>query len=260
MKYNIKTALLMISLFFFSQIVGLFVINQNFVIFGAESFASEEIVVSDAYSILVSIIIISIIFIILYKLKLKRMLIMWYSLAFVTCVSITLGSFINEIYALIIAISLLIIKFDTRDNFFHNMCELLIYGGIAIIILPMLNLWTSIILLIIISVYDFIAVKISKHMITLAKTQFKLNIFSGLKIEQNNTLAVLGGGDILFPLLLAGVMLRDYSLLTAILVSYGALIGLITLILTGKQNKFYPAMPFISAGCFIGLFIGLFLL
>jgi presenilin-like A22 family membrane protease len=109
--------------------------------------------------------------------------------------------------------------------------------------------------LIIISVYDFIAVRLSKHMIVLAKTQFELNIFTGLKFKVGESSAVLGGGDIAFPLILAGVVLRDFALLPALLVLYGAVIGLTLLILVGEENKFYPAMPFISGGCFLGLVI-----
>ena len=97
-------------------------------------------------------------------------------------------------------------------------------------------------------------------MIVLAETQFKLNIFSGLKVSVGETSAVLGGGDIAFPLILAGVILRDYSLLGAILVIYGSIIGLVSLILLGEENKFYPAMPFITAGSLLGLFINSFLL
>ena len=47
----------------------------------------------------------------------------------------------------------------------HNIGELFIYGGLAAIFVRIMNLWTAALLLILISVYDFIAVFMSKHMI-----------------------------------------------------------------------------------------------
>lgn len=95
-------------------------------------------------------------------------------------------------------------------------------------------------------------------MIVLAKSQFELNTFSGFKIEKGETIAALGGGDVVFPLMLAGVMLRDFSLLSALLVTYGSFIGLLTLVLLGDEDKAYPAMPFITAGCLLGLVVTFF--
>lgn len=255
MKYDLKTTLIILGLFFLAQITGLIIVNKNFEIWGQEFFENEETVSDALVSLPVSIIVLSIVFILLYKLKLRKLLIYWYGFAFITTITISLSAFINEFYALFIAISLFLLKTNSTDDYLHNLCELLVYGGIVVIILPLLNIFSTIILLIIISVYDFIAVRLSKHMISLAKTQFELNIFSGLKVSSNEMTAVLGGGDIAFPLILASVMFRDLSILSAILVVYGALIGLTTLILIGKENKFYPAMPFITSGCFIGLII-----
>jgi hypothetical protein len=38
----------------------------------------------------------------------------------------------------------------------------------------------------------------------------------------------------------------------ALLIPVTATIALAMLLLAGKKNHFYPAMPFISVGCFIG--------
>jgi hypothetical protein len=64
---------------------------------------------------------------------------------------------------------------------------------------------------------------------------------------------VLGGGDIGFPLLFAGVVLKDLGLWQSLVIPFFALLGLGFLLWIAKEKKFYPAMPFISAGCFVGL-------
>jgi presenilin-like A22 family membrane protease len=251
LKYDLKTSLIILSLFFLTQIIGLYVISANLNNFDLTPEAEEA--GSIPYILVVSIIIITVIFLVLIKLKLNKILIAWYSLAFVTCTYSVLASFINEFYAVIISLALLVLKFDSKDDFFFNMSEILVYSGLALLLVSAVDLQAMIILLLIISAYDIIAVNVSGHMVRMAKSQLALNIFSGFKIESNGSVAALGGGDVVFPLILAGVMLRDYSLLSAIIVAYGALIGLLVLILTGKENKAYPAMPYITLGCFLGL-------
>lgn len=68
-------------------------------------------------------------------------------------------------------------------------------------------------------------------------------------------LAILGGGDVVFPIILAGVVLRQLGLFHAIIISMGATLSLAFLFYISKRGKFYPAMPFISAGAFIALII-----
>lgn len=65
--------------------------------------------------------------------------------------------------------------------------------------------------------------------------------------------AILGGGDIAFPLIFSGVVLvLTGSFLNSIIITITTTIALALLLIKGQQNKFYPAMPFISAGCFAG--------
>jgi len=41
-----------------------------------------------------------------------------------------------------------------------------------------------------------------------------------------------------------------------LLVIAGAFLGLLSLFLFSEKKKFYPAMPFITAGIFLGMIIG----
>jgi len=252
LKYDLRTTLVIIALFFFSQIAGLFIVNKNIETFGTAAFepsGEEEKVI---ISLPASIIILTVVFILLHKLGLKNILLLWYSLAFITTVFFSLSAFMQEIYAVTIATVLLIIKFCSKDEYIHNIAELFVYGGLTVVFLPLLTPKIMIILLILISAYDIYSVFYSKHMIVLAKNQESLNIFSGLKVRVDDNVSMLGGGDMAFPLMFASVMLRDYGALHGLLIVYGAVIGLLTLILLSKKNKFYPAMPLITAGCFFG--------
>jgi len=77
------------------------------------------------------------------------------------------------------------------------------------------------------------------------------------KIKVN--VAILGGGDVVFPIIAAGVVMNLWGILPAISVIVGATLGLFTLFVLAKKKKFYPAMPFISAGIFFGMAVGYFL-
>lgn len=69
-------------------------------------------------------------------------------------------------------------------------------------------------------------------------------------------LAILGGGDVIFPIIAAGVFMRTFGLGPALFVTFGALAGLIGLFMITKKGKAYPAMPYITAGIFLGMILG----
>ncbi len=73
-------------------------------------------------------------------------------------------------------------------------------------------------------------------------------------------MAILGGGDVVFPIIAAGVMLKTLGLLSSIFVIIGATLGLSYLMFFAEKKKFYPAMPFITAGIFAGIILSYLIL
>lgn len=74
--------------------------------------------------------------------------------------------------------------------------------------------------------------------------------------ESDIKTAILGGGDIAFPLIFAGAVMKAYnSWLAALIIVATTTLALFLLLTYGKKDKFYPAMPFISAGCLLGYLI-----
>ncbi len=71
------------------------------------------------------------------------------------------------------------------------------------------------------------------------------------KTEQGKT-AILGGGDIAFPMIFAGVVMKSVGLMWAAVIPIFVTISLAFLFWRAEKNKFYPAMPFLSAGCIVG--------
>lgn len=241
-------------------------------------------------SIIIALIIAVSLMLLLMKLKAETFLRGWFTIVVILGLSIALNAFLMPLpkaalISVILAIPLGILKIFQRNMFVHNATELLIYPGIATVFIPILSIWSVGVLLVIISLYDMYAVWHAGFMQKMAKFQIqKLKLFSGffvpymrkedkllIKNVKNSSksakekdkklskvkvnLAILGGGDVVFPIILAGVALRTMGLWQAVTISVGATLALAYLFYKSEKGKFYPAMPFISIGCFIALAI-----
>ena len=71
--------------------------------------------------------------------------------------------------------------------------------------------------------------------------------------EKTTSIAILGGGDIAFHLLFSGVLLKTTGgFIAPVITTITTTIALSLLFYFGKKGKFYPAIPFIAGGCFVG--------
>lgn len=199
-----------------------------------------------------------------------------------------------SIVIILISLPLAYLKIFKRDIRVHNITELLIYPGIAAVFVPILGVLGIIILLLAISLYDLWAVWRSEFMQKMAKYQINnLKFFTGffipyankkqksqikqikdksLKLDENKrekyleqqfkkskikiSLAILGGGDVIFPIITAGVFLRVYeSVYPALIITLFATLGLLGLFIMARKGKFYPAMPFLTISMYLGMMV-----
>ncbi len=267
--------------------------------------------------IFIAILIAFAIFLLLSRIRFTLLIKAWFALVVFICLvisltlvlypllSMNLYTFLGkkialaELIALPLALILTFYKIVKRNLIVHNFTELFIYSGLAVIFIPLLNVIAVCILLILISIYDMIAVWKTKHMIKLAKFQINhLKIFTGfflpylkpkdrIKIEKMKAvmkraekakikkqtkskkkakqkqikvrvqIAALGGGDVAFPLIFAGTIFLAYGIAAAVITVLCTSLALLALLSASEKGKFYPAMPFLSIGCFLGLFIAL---
>ena len=286
MKHSWVITCFMLVLFFAAQVIGL-VITQSYIDVPA-SVESGQLVwkalpaiagiqlerpdVEPRFSIWYIIIAVLIgTLLILLIIKLGKILLwkLWFFLAVVLCLQIAVAAFIPSLFAFLIALLAGWFKVFKPNIYIHNLTELFLYGGLAVIFVPILNVLYGFILLLALSVYDMYAVWHSKHMIKMAKFQTKSGIFAGLLLpykrpalrgpKRKVRMAVLGGGDIGFPLIFAGTVLSSSGFLPALIVSLGATGSLFILLLLSQRDRFYPAMPFLTIGCAVG-YLATFLL
>lgn len=292
MKYNLKITAILLLMFVITQFIGLFVVNHYSpddvdLPFGLET---PNVETQSDYNILFSGIIFAFIIAILIllfltKLKIEFILKVWFFVVVSIALSISFFSVLSALnygllIALVLAVPLAAVKIYGRNFIVHNLTELLIYPGIAAVFVPLLNIITVVALLILISIYDMWAVWHSKIMIKMAKYQINnLKIFSGFfvpyaskkvraqirnwkktmskkqlaKKKVKVDVAILGGGDVVFPIITSGVVLKTLGLIPAIFVIAGATLGLGYLFFAAKKKKYYPAMPFITTGILLGI-------
>ena len=275
-------------MFIVAQFIGLYVTSHyssedNNLPYGMEPVQPET--ETEYYGMLSQIIIAFIIAIALIfaftRFRLEIIMKIWFFLVILIALGLTFTAFFPEfkyvsIIALLIALPFAIIKVFRRDMVIHNFTELLIYPGIAAVFVPILNVLTMIIFLVIISIYDMWAVWHSGLMQKMVKFQIeKVRIFAGFfipyvsdsvrkslkKLKKSElrkkkvkvNVALLGGGDVIFPIIASGVMFKALGIGAALLVILGAALGLAYIFFVAEKKKFYPAMPFITAGVLVGI-------
>jgi presenilin-like A22 family membrane protease len=317
MKHTLKITLILICIFFISQIAGIYILYSSIdkektkttgeVTFTELPYQIERPQIEENVTyiyIIVGVLLGTGLVLLLIKFRKPKLWKVWYLISVVITLAISFSVFVNQTIAITIAIIFGLIKVFKPNVYFHNFTEIFVYSGIAVVFAPMMNIFSVIMLLILISIYDMYAVWKSKHMIKLAEFQKETKLFAGLSIpysvqissnkniekkgidnENNDETqqsktddknsethkdkifqkvigtkifetrnAVLGGGDIAFPLLFSGVLLKTYGLWQSFFIPVFSGVGLFILLLKSEKGKYYPAMPFISIGCFIGYF------
>ncbi|MCF7871874.1 hypothetical protein K9L97_02465 [Candidatus Woesearchaeota archaeon] len=305
MKHTINVTLLFILMFFISNLLGLYLLNismqsiENFngtskIVYSSTTIGDRAEVSGWESLVYIALGITIGTFILLYFVKRKKVnwWKTWFFIAAAVSMSVAFGTLFGPNFFLgswILSFVLAYVKIFRFNSLVHNFTEIIMYAGIAVLFVPILNVQVMIVLLAFISLYDALAVWKSKHMVKMARFTSDASVFPGLslqydqdkKVSENLLLyknkktlkssvktGILGGGDVVFPLLFNGVLM-SHLILLGILPSLAFLYSLIPIFVCslalfglfwfGKKNRFYPAMPFLSLGCLVGFFIVFFI-
>ena len=186
---------------------------------------------------------------------------------------LVLSIWISDLPALALMTFLVILWWKKPSVLIHDLCIIFGISGIGAILGLRLVPEIVIFLLLIFSIYDWIAVYKTKHMIKMAKEMIESRAIlalicpprisgfgAGLKeIKPGGKFLILGGGDVVFPLLLA-VSLIPTGILNSFIIAFFALIGLFLSFLIFFSQKIrqpIPALPPIALFSIIGYLITL---
>jgi presenilin-like A22 family membrane protease len=156
----------------------------------------------------------------------------------------------------------------------QNLSLILSVAGAGAIIGASLGILPSLIFILLLSIYDFVAVFVTKHMVYIAKeivktpTAFTLAfpykfkkpvqfVVGEKKVKKKFHVFQLGGGDLAIPLIFSVSILSSFSLSQALLSIIGSAVALYLLISFSakKPGRALPALPFICAGAVAGFLI-----
>jgi len=305
MKHPLQTTLLLILLFVTAQVVGLLLVDASIkdvrvnVETGQRVLVHDETAIGERPHLQGYQSVLYLLFgvalgtgILLLLVRFRKMLLWksWFFLAVFLALYVAFGVLLPKALALLLALSLAVWKIYRPNPWVHNLTEIFLYAGIAVLLVPILDVKWALVLLLAISVYDAWAVWQSKHMVKLAEFQKGSTVFAGLMVPKRGAqrlkagsavsttggiaaksaprtpargagTAILGGGDIAFPLLFGGAVMEHTLLVSgsrlvalgaSLLVTLGAALALAGLFWYSKKNTYYPAMPFLTAGCLLG--------
>lgn len=272
-------------LFTLTQVLGIFVAIRVSKVLEALKIKPEPI---DLSSFLIYFIVITLVILAFLKISKKGsgiMLQVFFVLAVFSGLDILFGTFTGEPTATILAAGLIILRFVRPTVWLHN---LVVIGGLAgigamlgITLLPR----DAIILLIILAVYDVIAVYKTKHMVKMAKVMIKKGVILGIiipekilgfkasmadveqdkipvkriiKPSERGKFMILGGGDLVLPLLLIASV-ANQNIWQSVIILVFALLGLLAmhLLFIKLKSKPMPALPPLAVFSILGYLVSL---
>jgi len=179
-----------------------------------------------------------------------------------------LSVFLPDIFSIPLIVLLFILWLKLRNVLIHDILIILALAGLGYFFGLAIEPKTVILLLLVLSFYDFIAVYKTKHMLKMASSMLKSGAIMGIIIPQKlkdftagtnqirpgGKFMVLGGGDIIFPLIFSVSML-DKGFFPALIVAIFSMLGLtasLIIFMLQKEKKPIPALPPIALFSIIG--------
>ena len=171
-------------------------------------------------------------------------------------------------------VAVLVLK--AKVVFYHNVGMILAVAGVGAVIGLSLTPIAAVLLLLVLSFYDIIAVYKTKHMIKMAEGMIKARAISGIVIPQTpkdwfeslenvqpgGRFMILGSGDLIMPLILASSVAGLHGLaggLTVMLFSMFGLLLTFWLFITQRTRRPMAALPPIAVMAIIGYLVSIVL-
>jgi len=187
------------------------------------------------------------------------------------------GLFLSQLYAFLAAIVLVIFRFIYPRIWTQNIIIIIGISGVAASLGVNMNPIFVIIILVLLSLYDIIAVYKTRHMVNLFKGMAEKGAvlaliipksillwkdkFTIIKNKNRNEFIFLGTGDIALPLFFAASAFSS-GLDVSVAIIIGAVIGLVVdhiFFVTQKEKKAIPALPAIAFFAIAGYVVSFYL-
>jgi presenilin-like A22 family membrane protease len=162
-------------------------------------------------------------------------------------------SIVGDIGVLFTVLLLLLFFWRRESIVLSNVVLVFTISGIGAILGASLGFLPALLLMLLMSAYDIIAVFVTKHMVTLAEESKGKYALMFLIPVGERTMG-LGAGDLALPLTFTVSVMASHGVGYAIPTAYGGLLGLVSLFyyLQGREKVALPALPPIVLGLLFG--------
>ena len=219
---------------------------------------------------------------VLYFLKTPKTFSLFFGFMIFIGTNIVFSAFVPDLIAVILAIIVVVVRFYKPNIITHNIAIFLTIAGVSAQLGLMMPVLAVIVILLVLSVYDYIAVFKTHTMIKMFKQMLQrgapfaiivpespqhfnvqVHKVSKEKLEKlkksgrgKSRFLMLGTGDLAFPAVFAVSALVQYNMMTSFAIIAGALVGIVVnhYYLTQKF-KAIPALPAIAVFSIIAFVI-----
>jgi len=192
-------------------------------------------------------------------------------------------AWLNQDISIVLAALLVLARYIFPNVAVHNFAMIIAITGVAVDLGMNIKPSEAILILIAISVYDFLAVYVTGHMVRMLKGTISSGTIFAMIVPQNlrdmakmvsevgkeksiggeenskNAYVYLGGGDLAFPMVMAVAALK-IGLFSAIITTVGALFGLLALNIIfaiQKDRRPMAALPPLALFSILGFLVSL---
>ena len=207
----------------------------------------------------------------------KLLIKLWFNSALVLTVYIFFASFMSPMTALGPAIAVFIVRVMSPGYGIRNLADIFSYAGAGALFGTMLGVVPALIFLVFLGIYDIVSVFLTGHMVDLAVKTVENDSFMGIMLpeteeeseragsieetgkssDRDTVVGMVGGGDVIGPMVLSVSLLKILPLASAVMTSIGSMLGLYFLMERKGNEGFLPAIPFVAAGGILGLAVSL---
>lgn len=264
-----KVDLNVVGLFLLSHIYGItagVILQQSFLAQGTQVVNQQP---TSGITLFLMIGVATALMFLLYRFELTGLIKAWHLSALYLTALIFFSVFFPFLIAAGLATATFAIKHFTKDYWIRNVLETFSYAGAGALFGTMLGVTPALIFIGVLALYDIIAVFLTRHMLDLVEGGLSTGTFTGIIYPKEgsfdtistdgeisgdgeNKIGIVGGGDIIVPMMFSISLLKLYGLSAAVTSSVFAAAGLGLLIYKAEQDTFYPAIPIVGGASIIG--------
>ena len=186
--------------------------------------------------------------------------------------------FFNQIVSAILAFIFVCCRYYYPTIWLHDLAIIIGIGGLAGSWGVGFSVTSMIIILFVLSIYDYVAVYKTKHMVKMAQSMIKYQAIIAIIIPEHvrdylinlnefspskGGFMILGGGDLALPSLFLVSVLSQYTIYHSLIVLFFILLGLFVMhyaFISQKNRKAMPALPPLAIFSIIGFIVSLLIL